>query len=118
MIADYLMDIIGNRISVRNIASKLTSGTYKTNDKTVGNYLDYLSRSFLFYPVQRYDIKGKNTWNLIRNIILLICHSDMQSWGHGMQITVICMRTLWQLSCCEEDMKCMWGSYMGKKWIL
>ncbi len=59
MIADYLMDIIGNRISVRNIASKLTSGTYKTNDKTVGNYLDYLSRSFLFYPVQRYDIKGK-----------------------------------------------------------
>ena len=59
MIADYLMDIIGNRISVRNIASKLTSGTYKTNDKTVGNYLDYLSRSFLFYPIQRYDIKGK-----------------------------------------------------------
>lgn len=38
---------------------KLTSGTYKTNDKTVGAYINYFCRSFLFYPIQRYDIKGK-----------------------------------------------------------
>ena len=41
------------------VSSKLTSGTYKTNDKTVGAYMNYLCRSFLFYPIQRYDIKGK-----------------------------------------------------------
>lgn len=59
MIGDFLMDNVGNQTSIRNVAAKLTSGTYKTNDKTVGAYIDYLCRSFLFYPVQRYDIKGK-----------------------------------------------------------
>ena len=59
MIADYLMDNIGNRLSIRNIVSKLTTGTYVTNDKTVGNYLNYLCKAFLFYPIKRYDIKGK-----------------------------------------------------------
>ena len=59
MIGNFLMDNVGNQTSIRNVASKLTSGTYKTNDKTVGAYISYLCRSFLFYPIQRYDIKGK-----------------------------------------------------------
>ena len=59
MIGSFLMDNVGNQTSIRNIASKLTSGTYKTNDKTVGSYIDYYCKSFLFYPIQRYDIKGK-----------------------------------------------------------
>ena len=53
------MDNIGNSTSIRNVAAKLTSETYKTNDKTVGAYINYLCRSFMFYPFQRYDIKGK-----------------------------------------------------------
>lgn len=59
MIGNYLMDNVGNQTSIRNVAYKLTSGTYKTNDKTVGAYINYFCRSFLFYPIQRYDIKGK-----------------------------------------------------------
>ena len=59
MIGNFLIDNIGNQTSIRNVAAKLTSATYKTNDKTVGSYIDYYCRSFLFYPVQRYDIKGK-----------------------------------------------------------
>ncbi|WP_026507363.1 ATP-binding protein [Butyrivibrio sp. MC2013] len=59
MIGNFLMDNVGNQTSIRNVAAKLTSGTYKTNDKTVGAYIDYLCRSFLFYQIQRYDIKGK-----------------------------------------------------------
>ena len=59
MIADFLMDNIGNTTSIRNIASKLSSSSYKTNDKTVGAYVSYLCRSFMFYPIQRFDIKGK-----------------------------------------------------------
>lgn len=58
MIADFLMDNIGSKTSIRRIASRLTSNTYQTNDKTVGTYVDYLCRSFLFYPFTRYDIKG------------------------------------------------------------
>lgn len=59
MIVDFLMDNIGSKTSVRNIANSLTSKTYKTNDKTCGAYIDYLCRSFLFYPFKRYDVKGK-----------------------------------------------------------
>ena len=58
MVADFLMDNIGNKTSIRNIANSLTSNSYKTNDKTVGSYVDYLCKSFLFYPFTRYDIKG------------------------------------------------------------
>lgn len=58
MIADYLMDNIGNKTSIRNIANALTSNSYQTNHKTVGSYVDYLCKSFLFYPFTRYDIKG------------------------------------------------------------
>ena len=59
MIVDFLMDNIGSKTSIRNIANALTSNTYKTNDKTCGAYIDYICRSFLFYPFKRYDIKGK-----------------------------------------------------------
>ena len=59
MIAEFLMDNLGNKTSIRNLSNCLTSNTYKTNDKTVGSYLDYLCRSFMFYPLSRYDIKGK-----------------------------------------------------------
>lgn len=59
MIGNFLMDNVGSQTSIRNVAGKLTSGTYKTNDKTVGAYINCFCRSFLFYPIQRYDIKGK-----------------------------------------------------------
>ena len=59
MIAEFLMDNLGNITSIRNLSNCLTSNSYKTNDKTVGSYLDYLCKSFMFYPLSRYDIKGK-----------------------------------------------------------
>ena len=59
MIGNFLMDNVGNQTSIRNVAAKLYSSSYKTNDKTVGAYITYFCRSFLFYPIQRYDIKGK-----------------------------------------------------------
>lgn len=59
LIADFLMDNIGSPTSIRNVANKLSSSSYKTNDKTVGAYISYLCKSFMFYPLQRYDIQGK-----------------------------------------------------------
>lgn len=59
LIVDFLMDNVGNKTSVRNVANTLTSASYRTNDKTCGAYIDYLCRSFLFYPFSRYDVKGK-----------------------------------------------------------
>lgn len=56
MLSDFLMDNIGSKTSIRNISNCLPG---KTNDKTVGAYVSYLSRAFMFYPFRRYDIKGK-----------------------------------------------------------
>lgn len=59
MTIDYLMDNIGNKTSLRNIADTLTRTTAQTNHKTVSSYVDALCKAYLFYPVTRYDIKGK-----------------------------------------------------------
>ena len=59
MIDEFLMDNLGNRTSIRNVAGSLTANAYKTNDKTCGAYIMYLVRSYLFYSINRYDIKGK-----------------------------------------------------------
>ena len=59
LIIDFLADNVGSKTSIRNIANTLTSNRFETNNKTVGSYVDYLCRSYLFYPCARYDLKGK-----------------------------------------------------------
>lgn len=59
-IARYLADNIGNLCSAKKIADYLTSSGRKVASDTVENYVRTLTDAFLFYPVERYDIKGKN----------------------------------------------------------
>lgn len=56
---DFMLDNISSEVSVRKIAGTLTSNQEKTNDKTIGSYLNYLCNAFAFYKVRRYDIRGK-----------------------------------------------------------
>ena len=56
---DFMLDNISSELSVRKIADTLTSNQEKTNDKTIGSYLNYLCNAFAFYKVRRYDIRGK-----------------------------------------------------------
>ena len=56
---DFMLDNISSEVSVRKIADTLTSNQEKTNDKTIGSYLNYLCNAFAFYKVRRYDIRGK-----------------------------------------------------------
>lgn len=56
---DFMLDNISTEISVRKIADTLTSNQEKTNDKTIGSYLNYLCNAYAFYKVRRYDIRGK-----------------------------------------------------------
>lgn len=58
-ISQFLMDNVSNLTSARNIADTLASNKDKINNKTVGNYLNYLCNAFAFYKFCRYDIKGK-----------------------------------------------------------
>ena len=58
-VVHFLMDSIGSFVSARNIANVLTANGKKIDNKTVSRYIDTLVESFLFYKVNRYDIKGK-----------------------------------------------------------
>jgi len=58
-LVDFLMDSIGSLISPSSIANVLRSENMLVSHKTISQYLDYLTSSFLFYKVPRYDLKGK-----------------------------------------------------------
>ncbi len=61
MLNDFLMDNISNLISSRSIARELskTKKEKYISDKTINNYIKYLTNAFAFYKVRRYDIQGK-----------------------------------------------------------
>lgn len=57
---DFLCSNIGSPVSAKKIANTLRSNGYTSvTSHTVGNYLEYLCESFLFYKAYRFDIKGK-----------------------------------------------------------
>ncbi|QQS19532.1 ATP-binding protein [Candidatus Saccharibacteria bacterium] len=55
----FTMDNIGNTTSPRKIADTMTSNGDKISHPTVDSYLNALTKSFLLYQVDRYDVKGK-----------------------------------------------------------
>jgi hypothetical protein len=58
-IARYLSSVIGSPVSVRSITDYLISSGRKISPNTVNDYVDALTESFIFYPVERFDIVGK-----------------------------------------------------------
>jgi len=58
-VVHFLMDSIGSAVSASNIAKSLTANNKKIDNKTVSKYIDTLVESYLFYKINRYDIKGK-----------------------------------------------------------
>lgn len=58
-ITKYLADVIGNPVSIKSIANYLSSNNRKVSDHTVSDYVNALTEAFVFYPVERFDIQGK-----------------------------------------------------------
>ena len=58
-VVNFLIDSIGSPVSAGNIAKVLTANKKRIDNKTVSKYIDTLVESYLFYKVNRYDIKGK-----------------------------------------------------------
>ena len=58
-IARFLAGSVGSPISVRSITDYLVSGGRKVSQNTVNDYLEALTEAFIFYPVDRFDITGK-----------------------------------------------------------
>jgi len=58
-IVKFVASNIGNQLSPSNISKKLKQDGQNIHHATVEKYLDYLVTSFVFYKVNRFDIKGK-----------------------------------------------------------
>jgi predicted AAA+ superfamily ATPase len=58
-IAKYMASVVGSPISIRSITDYLNANGRKTSPNTVDNYTETLAESFIFYPVERFDILGK-----------------------------------------------------------
>lgn len=58
-IVKFVASNIGNPLSPGNIAKTLKQDGQTTHNTTVEKYLEYLTESFVFYKVNRFDLKGK-----------------------------------------------------------
>ena len=58
-ITKFVASNIGNPLSPNNIAKVLKQDGQKTHNTTVEKYLEYLVTSFVFYKVNRFDLKGR-----------------------------------------------------------
>ncbi len=58
-IARYLASVVGNPVSVNGVSDYLTSSGRKVSPNTVSDYMEALSESFIYYPVERFDVVGK-----------------------------------------------------------
>jgi len=58
-ISGFLASNVGSPVSTKKIADTLTSNGRPTGSATVDTYLEALTDAYLFYKVNRYDIKGK-----------------------------------------------------------
>jgi predicted AAA+ superfamily ATPase len=91
-IASFLSSYVGSSVSAKKIADTLSSGGRPTGSATIETYLEALCDAYLFYKVNRYDIKGKMHLKSeskyyicdtgLRNMILGTTNKDI---GHQME---------------------------------
>lgn len=70
-IAKYLASVLGNPVSVRSITDYLISNGRKISPNTVGDYVEALTESFIFYPAERFDIVGKQLLKANRKMYIV-----------------------------------------------
>jgi hypothetical protein len=70
-IAKYLASVIGSPVSVRGVTDYLVSSGRKISPNTVDDYMEALTESFVFYPVERFDIAGKQLLKANRKFYLV-----------------------------------------------
>jgi predicted AAA+ superfamily ATPase len=57
--AKFIFDNIGSLMTYKKIADAMSSGGKVADSRTIETYLSALEESFIIYPVERFDLKGK-----------------------------------------------------------
>lgn len=70
-IANFLAGSVGSPISVKSIADFITSTGRKVSQNTVADYIDVLREAYVFYPVERFDVIGKQLMKMNRKIYIV-----------------------------------------------
>jgi len=58
-LAKFLMGVIGSVVSPNNISKAMKQDKQDIHHNTVEKYIEYLVNSYVFYQVNRFDIRGK-----------------------------------------------------------
>ena len=58
-ISKFLASSVGSPVSVKSIADYIGSGGRKVSPNTIDDYLEALIEPYIFYPAERFDIRGK-----------------------------------------------------------
>lgn len=99
-IVRFLSDNIGSLTSVKSVTNNLQAGGRKVSDHTVESYVQSLVECFLFYRIERYDIRGKQRLKVghkyyitdlgLRHLLIGIRGGDL---GHLLE-NIICLELI------------------------
>ena len=70
-IAKYLASVVGSPVSIRSVTDYLISSGRKVSPNTVDDYVEALTESFIFYPVERFDIVGKQLLKIGKKLYIV-----------------------------------------------
>ena len=70
-IARYLASVIGSPVSTKSVTDYLISSGRKISQNTVNDYIEALTETFLFYPVERFDIVGKQLLKVNKKLYMV-----------------------------------------------
>lgn len=70
-ISKFLAGSVGSPISVRSVSDYIVSSGRKISPNTVGDYLEALVESYVFYPVERYDVLGKQLLKMNQKLYIV-----------------------------------------------
>ena len=70
-IARFLASSVGSPVSIKSISDYITSSGRKISPNTVNDYVEALIEPYVFYPAERYDIKGKQLLAQNRKIYIV-----------------------------------------------
>lgn len=109
-VARFLMGNIGNLTSIKKISDTMASDGQRISTHSVDSYILSLSEAYLFYPIRRFDVKGKQLLKTgekyyvadlgFRNLVLGERNSD---YGHALENIV-----------CLELIRRGWSVFVGK----